>query len=139
MDPAGNSPVDRRATGTRWWGEQGIELVVALPAAPEVSLPTVQTTPVRDFSQLELRSFLKAHGHDWTTVAHDVRRLIVRPALAKLYLEVSRHSLGYQPETEYALVQAAWNRDLKPLTAPWRAARATLGHSVAASSSMCGQ
>lgn len=115
-----------------WWAEQGIEVVAALPAALGVNISGVVVTEVPEFSARELRDFLTTRGHDWASLAHDVRRLIARPSLARLYLKVAARSPGYRPDTEYELVRQAWTIAPEPATTQWNAARAKLAQGLTA-------
>lgn len=114
----------------RWWDEQGVEVVAALPAAPGVRLDGLEPHEVHEFSHTELRDFLVKRGHTWASVVHDVRRLIRRPALAKLYVQIAGQSVSYHPETEYSLIDAAWTRTASASLTLWRVARARLSEAV---------
>ena len=64
---------------------------------------------IKNFTQRELQSYLKARGVDWKQVADDVRHLISRPILAKIYCDLVGEAV-VGPESEYQLMEAYWGR-----------------------------
>lgn len=106
-----------------WWSEQGVEVIAALPAADPDAISlgeAVTLVPVPEFGQRELRRVLTAAGVRWAGLADDVRDLLRRPSLASLYIGLNRPE--FQPEDEYVLMDAAWNRVPVGDAAAWRRA-----------------
>ncbi|HYK02226.1 MAG TPA: HEAT repeat domain-containing protein [Thermoanaerobaculia bacterium] len=63
--------------------------------------------PVPDFSDNELREFLRRHGRSWTAIPPDVRRTMRRPLLAAIF---AREKEQWSPNVEYELYDACWRR-----------------------------
>jgi hypothetical protein len=97
-----------------WWAEHAIEVIGAMPAtAPDaVNLPDgiIHRVDVREFSLFELRQFMRDRDVDWTGLPTDVRRLLRRPSLAKIYADRPAAWTNYQPSTEYELIDTVWSR-----------------------------
>jgi hypothetical protein len=70
---------------------------------------SVQIIPVRDFTTPELREFLAQHDWDWSDIPLDLRRVIHRPLLARLFVSVAGDA-NWNGTTEYALYEAYWDR-----------------------------
>lgn len=95
------------------WGHWGISLVMS--TTPDVAEKIAlrfgsPSLPTRDFDHAELRSFLERRSLSWGQIVHDVRELIRRPILAKVYADIASGESGFNPRTEYDLMEAAWQR-----------------------------
>lgn len=64
---------------------------------------------VHDFTTPELREYLENHGWDWGSVPPDIRRVIHRPLLARLFVEATGDPT-WRGTTEYALYETYWSR-----------------------------
>jgi len=62
---------------------------------------------VPDFSENELREFLRSHGRSWAAIPPDVRRTMRRPLLAAIF---ARGAGQWSPNVEYELYDAWWRR-----------------------------
>lgn len=62
---------------------------------------------VRDFSDVELRTFLDRHGREWVTIPPDVRKTMRRPLLADIFVRLAKE---WRPRNEYELYNAVWQR-----------------------------
>lgn len=97
------------------WESWNIRLVVS--ALPEVAdhfkavCPTdrIEIASVGDFTPPELRAYLQRRGNVWTNIPHDVRDLVRRPILAKLFSDLAQDST-WIPRREYDLMEAYWQR-----------------------------
>jgi len=96
------------------WEGWGLQLVLAGP--PEVGRyvksicpERIETVEVSDFTPLELRDYLAKRGRDWAKTPFDVRDLIRRPILARLFADVSQ-APAWAPRHEYELMEAYWRR-----------------------------
>ncbi len=69
----------------------------------------VEVIDVREFSLLELQAFLEHHGLEWGLIQRDVRELLSRPLLAKLFCEVVGDA-QWSPVYEYELFERYWLR-----------------------------
>lgn len=99
------------------WSRWGMSL--AMSTSPEVAQSIALSRglpglPVRDFNQSELREYLERRGLPWVQIAHDVRELIRRPILAKVYADIAMGESTFNPRTEYDLMDAAWSRISDP-------------------------
>lgn len=64
---------------------------------------------VGDFTTPELHQYLEKHGWEWEDVPADIRRVIHRPLLARLFVEVAGDP-AWRGTTEYALYETYWQR-----------------------------
>ncbi|QDV55393.1 hypothetical protein Mal33_13640 [Rosistilla oblonga] len=100
------------------WDRWGISFVmstsveIARDLAFNAGLP-IET--IRDFDHSELRSYLERRKRSWVNIAPDVRELIRRPILAKLYADVVDDQHQFRPRNEYDLMEASWLRLTNPV------------------------
>lgn len=99
------------------WRKWGISLLIT--TSPEIATTIESKTkhmvaPVRDFNFSELRDYLERRGRSWVQIAHDIRELIRRPVLAKTYADIAANEPGFNPRTEYDLLEAAWKQISDP-------------------------
>jgi hypothetical protein len=97
------------------WKAWGIRLAVTVPpniakAAQNRARDRLHAIQVSDFTTSELRILLKRHGFEWGDVPSDLRGLLKRPLMAKLFIETASPGSGSQPPTEYALLERFWER-----------------------------
>jgi hypothetical protein len=65
---------------------------------------------VGDFSAAELACYLTEQlGEDWPDIPEDVRRLLRRPLMARLYRDIAQRG-RWRPTNEYSLLAAYWDR-----------------------------
>ncbi|WP_143549329.1 hypothetical protein [Rhodopirellula bahusiensis] len=101
------------------WERWGIRLLMTAPLELATDLSLSQLKPnvtVPDFSHSELRDYLTEGGVGWTTVPSDVRELIRRPVLSKIFVDIACTEAEFRPRNEYDLVEAAWNRVSSPIS-----------------------
>lgn len=100
------------------WSRWGISL--AMSTSPDVARSIAlsrrrPSLPVNDFDHSELRAYLERRGISWARIArHDVRELIRRPILARVYADIADGESTFKPRTEYDLMEAAWSRISDP-------------------------
>lgn len=112
-----------------WWAEQNIQLVAALPASTpdNIAIPDgITRFDMDEFSFFELRDFMRKRKVDWLGLPIDLRRLLCRPSLAKIYADGRKIWKKFQPSTEYELVDAVWNRPPIGYQGTWQAAMAAV-------------
>lgn len=96
------------------WSYWGIRLVMtALPPVAQ-ALKTqygqeVSVIEIEDFNVHELRRYLEVEGHNWGILPIDVRTILRRPLLAKLYCDIAEGE-NWRPTDEYALFSRYWRR-----------------------------
>src|SRR5207249_4760488 len=71
----------------------------------------------------------KSHGDEWPRIPADIRDLLRRPLIARLYRDIAL-SEAWTPENEYSLYSRYWQRKLSPMQQVWvrNLARTTLTH-----------
>lgn len=69
----------------------------------------IRVVEAEDFSPREVRECLRKQSVDWANTATDVRELIRRPILSRVYCELAKDD-PWTPRHEYDLMQAYWNR-----------------------------
>ncbi|WP_197455748.1 NACHT domain-containing protein [Stieleria neptunia] len=100
------------------WDRWGIQLRMTAPLKLATDLSLTQLQPivtVPNFSYSELRDYLTERGVGWTTVPSDVRELIRRPVLSKIFVNIACTEAEFRPRNEYDLVEAAWQRVSSPI------------------------
>ena len=70
----------------------------------------IQLHCVDDFSIDELDALLNISGHRWVDLPEDLKRLLRKPVLAGLFLELSVSSFQDAPQSEYEIFQSFWDR-----------------------------
>lgn len=110
-----------------WWGQNGIQLMAALPAAEPGSVAFekgVEMVEIRPFTLVETRRFLKQRGIEWTSIPIEILRLLKTPGLARQYAALNNPT--FKPSDEYVLIQTAWRREPPGYVQPLKAAKAVL-------------
>ena len=97
------------------WTSLGARLVLTVPLTVASALNSADGEEIRlhhvdEFSIDELDSLLKMSGHRWVDLPEDLKRLLRKPVLAGLFLNLSVSSFQDAPQSEYAIFQAYWNR-----------------------------
>ena len=114
VDDVGNADVVRELVRQDWTG-LGARLVMTVPLAVVGTLDSTDCEKVwlhrvRDFSIEELDTLLKKYGHRWSDLPGDLKRLLCKPVLAGLYLDLGVSSFQDAPQSEYEIFQAFWDR-----------------------------
>lgn len=65
---------------------------------------------VGDFSIEGVEVLLKRFGHRWADLPGDLKRLLRKPVLAGLFLDLGVSSFQNAPQSEYEIFQAFWDR-----------------------------
>lgn len=94
------------------WGRWGIDLGVSMNSSllSEISLrDQARMIKLRDFTLQELRKFFELNHLPWATTSWDLLQLLRHPFLAGLFARVSRRHPGFDPSSEYELMDAAWD------------------------------
>jgi hypothetical protein len=99
---------------THDWNRCGARLAISTSPSVARSMKgtyssSVEVIDVQDFSLLELREYLELQGHEWGLLPNDVRALLTRPLLARLFCEVADKST-WIPVHEYDLFERFWLR-----------------------------
>ncbi len=98
------------------WEGWGLHLALSAPSEVTEYLRNqyprrIQVIEVSDFTQPQLREYLARQGRSWANTPPDIRDLIRRPVLAKLYVELAGNERpDWAPRQEYELMEAAWRR-----------------------------
>lgn len=96
------------------WNDFGMRLVIStlppIARALQNQFGTAVTViNVEDFSASELREYLQFQGHKWENLPVDIRVLLRKPLLARLYCEIAEDG-EWGPSNEYALFDRYWKR-----------------------------
>ena len=97
------------------WTSLGARLVLTLPLGVARTLEAeddeaIQLHRVDEFSIHELDDLLQMFGHRWADLPEDLKRLLRKPVLAGLFLDLSVSSFQDAPQSEYEILQAFWDR-----------------------------
>ena len=65
---------------------------------------------VGDFSIEQLDTLLRGSGHRWGDLPEDLKRLLRKPVLAGLFLNLEVSSFQNAPQSEYEIFEAFWDR-----------------------------
>ena len=65
---------------------------------------------IGDFSVNELDALLKQHGQQWANLPSDLKKLLCKPILAGLFLELSYTSFQDAPYSEYEIFEKFWEK-----------------------------
>jgi hypothetical protein len=89
------------------WKESGMRLVISTLSPIARALKTqygdvIEIIGVDDFRTGELRDYLELRGHDWATLPLDIRALLRKPLLARLYCDLAEDGEWWAPN-EYSL------------------------------------
>ncbi len=97
------------------WASLGARLVISMPITLARGLVSsdredVYLHRVADFSIDELDDLLRKFGHRWSDLPSDLKRLLRKPVLAGLFLDLSASSFPEGPQSEYEIFEAYWER-----------------------------
>ncbi len=114
VDDVGDADVARDLV-RQDWTSLGARLVMTVPLAVVGSLDSTDRNdiwrhPVDDFSIEELDTLLKKFGQRWADLPGDLKRLLRKPVLAGLFLDLGVSSFQNAPQSEYEIFQAFWDR-----------------------------
>ena len=65
---------------------------------------------IGDFSVNELDALLKLHGQQWANLPPDLKKLLCKPILAGLFLELPYRSFQDAPRSEYEIFEKFWEK-----------------------------
>ena len=104
-----------RALVRQDWADWGLRLVLTVSSAVGRALAmtdeqTIQIHDVADFSGEELASLIRLVGCRWSDLPADLRKLLRRPILAGLFLELPYESIRSAPSSEYEILDRFWRR-----------------------------
>ncbi|MCY4381880.1 MAG: hypothetical protein OXE44_01865 [Nitrospinae bacterium] len=97
------------------WTSLGARLILTAPPALARTLASsdgaaIHIHNVNEFSIDELDALFKTYGHRWAELPEDLKRLLRKPVLAGIFLELSVSSFQDAPQSEYEIFQAFWDR-----------------------------
>ena len=97
------------------WTGLGARLAMTVPLAVVGTLDSTDRDEiglhrVGDFSIEELDTLLKRHEHRWAALPGDLKRLLRKPVLAGLFLDLGVSSFENAPQSEYEIFEAFWDR-----------------------------
>lgn len=97
------------------WEDWGIRLVMTVPraTAQTLQLSDSQTAHIHwvgDFSVDELDLFLSRHGKHWSELPSDLKKLLRKPILAGLFIDLPYTSAKTAPRSEYEIFEGFWRR-----------------------------
>ena len=101
------------------WTDWGMRLILTVPntVARELEQTDRQNIHVHrigDFSVNELDALLKLHGQQWADLPSDLKKLLCKPILAGIFLELSYTSFQDAPCSEYEIFEKFWEKIVKP-------------------------
>ena len=114
VDDVGDADVVRELV-RQDWTSLGACLVITVPLGVVGTLDSTDRDEIRlhrvgDFSIEELDTLLKRFGHRWYDLPRDLKRLLRKPVLAGLFLDLGVSSFRNAPQSEYEIFQAFWDR-----------------------------
>ena len=97
------------------WTSLGARLVLTVPLGVARSLKSedgesIQIHCVDEFTVDQLDVLLKMYGHQWGDLPQDLKRLLRKPVLAGLFVDLAVSSFRDAPHSEYEIFQAFWDR-----------------------------
>ena len=97
------------------WASLDARLALTVPLTLARAIISSECDEIRlhgvgDFSIDELDNLLKMSGHRWGDLPDDLKRLLRKPVLAGMFLELSVSSFRDAPQSEYEIFQAFWDR-----------------------------
>ena len=114
VDDVGDADAVRELVRQDWTG-LGARLAMTVPLAVVGTLNSTDRDEiglrrVGDFSIEELDTLLKRYEHRWADLPGDLKRLLRKPVLAGLFLDLGVSSFQNAPQSEYEIFQAFWDR-----------------------------
>ena len=97
------------------WMDLGMRLILTVPntvgrALEHTDSETIHVHRIGDFSIDELDALLKQHRQQWANLPSDLKKLLCKPILAGLYLELSYTSFPDAPCSEYEIFEKFWEK-----------------------------
>ena len=97
------------------WTSLGARLILTVPLELAHTLASSDSDAIHihrvdEFSIDELDALLKTFEHSWADLPEDLKRLLRKPVLAGIFLELSVSSFQNAPQSEYEIFQAFWDR-----------------------------
>ena len=97
------------------WIDWGMRLILTVPntvarALEHTDSEIIHVHRIDDFSDNELDELLKRHGQRWADLPSDLKKLLRKPILAGLYLELSYTSFLDAPCSEYEIFEKFWEK-----------------------------
>ena len=97
------------------WPALGARLVLTAPplvarALEQTDSDLIHVNSVDDFSVDELDRLLQASGQRWADLPSDLKRLLCKPILAGLFLDLDYTSFQHAPRSEYEIFEKYWDR-----------------------------
>ena len=104
-----------RALIQRDWMRWRMRLILAVPdtvarALEPTDRETIHVHRIGDFSIDELDALLKQHGQQWANLPSDLKKLLCKPILAGLFLELPYTSFQDAPCSEYEIFEKFWEK-----------------------------
>ena len=99
----------------RDWMRWRMRLILAVPdtvarALEHTDSETIHVHRVSDFSVNELDALLKQHGQQWADLPSDLKKLLCKPILAGLFVELPYTSFQDAPCSEYEIFEKFWEK-----------------------------
>ena len=99
----------------RDWMRWRIRLILAVPdtvarALEHTDSATIHVHRIGDFSIEELDALLKQHGQQWANLPSDLKKLLCKPILAGIFLELPYTSFQDAPCSEYEIFEKFWKK-----------------------------
>ncbi|MDE2700428.1 MAG: hypothetical protein OXI23_16265, partial [Gemmatimonadota bacterium] len=98
------------------WMKWGMRLILTVPknivdrALERPDSKTIHVHRIDDFSDNELDELLKRHGQRWADLPSDLKKLLCKPILAGIFLELSYTSFPDAPCSEYEIFEKYWQK-----------------------------
>ena len=97
------------------WSDWDMALALTVPghvarALVQSDAATIHVHPVDDFSTDELDEFLQRSGRQWSDLPSDLRRLLRKPVMAGIFVDIPHSSFSTTPHTEYEIFETYWER-----------------------------
>ena len=95
------------------WSQWRMRLALTVPDTVAKALhneDAVCVHPVTDFTADELSQLLSQQGYDWIDLPADLKKILRRPILAGILLQLPYASFPSAPNTEYEIFERFWGR-----------------------------
>lgn len=97
------------------WMQLRARLVLTVPptvarALEQTDSDVIHVHDVSDFSVNELDALLQKFGQRWADLPSDLKRLLRKPILAGLFLDLNYTSFQHAPRSEYEIFEKYWDR-----------------------------
>ena len=97
------------------WMDWGMRLILTVPNTVARTLEhtdseTIHVHRIGDFSIDELDALLKQHGQQWANLPSDLKKLLCKPILSGLFLELPYRSFQDAPCSEYEIFEKFWEK-----------------------------